>query len=83
MDSLIDRAINKGDTLAYNQIKGIYYIAEQKFSGFLYYSMIMSNKFNHKTASFNVYDILTHGECDTLDQTSKKIADDYLKKSQK
>lgn len=59
MDSLNYLVLSKGDTLAYNELKGIHYIGEQKFTGFLYYALIMSNKYNYKVASFDVYDILT------------------------
>ena len=80
MDSLENRALFNGDTLAYNELKGIYYIGGQKVTGLLYYSLIMSNKYNYKRASYDVYDILTHDK-KVLDKKKKKMANDYLKKS--
>ncbi|SNR40771.1 hypothetical protein [Flavobacterium sp. ov086] len=80
MDSLENRALFNGDTLAYNELKGIYYIGGQKVTGLLYYSLIMSNKYNYKRASYDVYDILTHDK-KVLDDKTKKMANDYLKKS--
>jgi len=80
MDSLENRALFNGDTLAYNELKGIYYIGGQKVTGLLYYSLIMSNKYNYKRASYDVYDILTHDK-KVLDDKTKKMANDYFKKS--
>lgn len=80
MDSLENRTLFNGDTLAYNELKGIYYIGEQKVTGLLYYSLIMSNKYNYKRASFDVYDILTNDK-KVLDDKTKKMANDYLEKS--
>ena len=80
MDSLNYLVLSKGDTLAYNELKGIHYIGEQKFTGFLYYALIMSNKYNYKVASFDVYDILTT-EKKFLDIKTKKMANEYLLKS--
>ena len=80
MDSLNYLVLTKGDTLAYNELKGIHYIGEQKFTGFLYYALIMSNKYNYEVASFDVYDILTTDK-EFLDDKTKKMAKDYLEKS--
>jgi hypothetical protein len=82
MDSLENRTLFNGDTLAYNELKGIYYIGGQKVTGLLYYSLIMSNKYNYKRASFDVYDILTYDK-KVLDDKTKKMANDYLEKSKK
>jgi len=80
MDSLHNRTLFNGDTLAYNELKGIYYIGGQKVTGLLYYSLIMSNKYNYKRASFDIYDILTNDK-KVLDDKTKKMANDYLEKS--
>jgi hypothetical protein len=80
MDSLDNLVLNNGDTLAYNELKGIHYIGEQKFTGFLYYALIMSNKYNYKKASFDVYDILMSND-KVLDNKTKEIANEYLLKS--
>src|SRR5437762_2982669 len=80
MDSLDNRVLNYGDTLAYSELKIIHYVGEQRFTGFLYYALIMSNKYNHKTASKDVYEILTIND-GVLDNKTRKIAEDYLLKS--
>ncbi|MGC4040315.1 MAG: hypothetical protein QM710_05895 [Flavobacterium sp.] len=80
IDSLNHLVLDKGDTIAYNELKVIHYIGEQKFTGFLFYALVMSNKFNYKKASFDVYDIL-NSETSTLDVKTKKMADEYLLKS--
>ncbi|MDQ8013116.1 MAG: hypothetical protein REI96_11750 [Flavobacterium nitrogenifigens] len=80
MDSLDYLVMRKGDTLAYNELKAIHYIGEHKFTGFLYYALIMSNKYNYKVASFDVYDILTTNE-KYLDKETRRMADEYLLKS--
>jgi hypothetical protein len=80
MDSLENCTLLNGDTLAYNELKGIYYIGGQTVTGLLYYSLIMSNKYNYKRASFDVYDILTHDK-KVLDDKTKKMANDYLERS--
>lgn len=79
MDSLEKRVLFNGDTIAYNELKGIYYIGEQKPTGLLYYSIIMSNKYNYKKASYDVYDILTHDN-EALDTITNKMATNYLEK---
>ncbi|CAM3733782.1 hypothetical protein [Flavobacterium chungbukense] len=82
MDSLDNLVMSKGDTLAYNELKAIHYIGEQKFTGFLYYALIMSNKYNYKVASYDVYDILTTNE-KFLDKETRRMADEYLIKSKR
>lgn len=80
MDSLEKLVLFSGDTMAYNELKGIFYIGEQKVTGLLYYSLIMSNKYNYKRASYDVYDILTYDN-KVLDDKTKKMAIYYLQKS--
>lgn len=82
LDSLDYLVMSKGDTLAYNELKAIHYIGEQKFTGFLYYALIMSNKYNYKVASYDVYDILTTNE-KFLDKETRRMADEYLLKSKR
>lgn len=82
MDSLDYLVMSKGDTLAYNELKVIHYIGEQKFTGFLYYALVMSNKYNYRVASFDVYDILTTNE-KYLDKETRRMADEYLLKSKR
>jgi len=75
IDSLDNLALNKGDTSAYNELKKIHYIGQQRSTGFLYYALIMSNKFNYKKASYDVYDILIR---DSLDDKTREMANKYL-----
>ncbi|MDR7370783.1 hypothetical protein [Flavobacterium aquidurense] len=82
MDSLDNLALNHGDTLAYYELKSIYYVGEQKLTGFLYHAMVMSNKYSYKKASFDVYDILTSNN-EILDDKTRKMANEYLLKSKK
>jgi hypothetical protein len=80
IDSLDNRVLNYGDTLAYGELRMIHYLAEQRSTGFLFYALVMSNKYNYGQASYDVYYILTHGDS-TLDVKSKEMADYYLEKS--
>lgn len=77
MDSLEKLVLYSGDTLAYNQLKGIHYMGEEKLAGLLYYSLIMSNKYHYKKASYDVFDILTYDE-KAVDEKTKKMANEYL-----
>ncbi|WP_289659111.1 hypothetical protein [Flavobacterium panacagri] len=80
MDSLSKRVIEHGDTLAYNQIQGIYNIAEQKQTSALYYALIMANKYNYNRAYRDVYEILNS---DKVDKKTNEMAESYLKKYKK
>jgi hypothetical protein len=80
VDSLSDRALNKGDTLAYANLKAIFYIGEQRSSGFLFYALVMSNKYNYCQAYVDVHQILNNNDI-ILDTTTKKISLNYLEKN--
>lgn len=80
IDSLDNRALNHGDTLAYKQLREIYYLGEQRLTGFLFYAIVMSNKHHYKAASQDVYDILNFRE-QTLDSATLRMADEYLSRS--
>jgi hypothetical protein len=80
MNNLHNRVLHHGDTLAYRELRMIHYLAEQRVTGFLFYALVMSNKYNYDQASYDVYDILTHGDS-TLDVKSREMADYYLEKS--
>jgi hypothetical protein len=80
IDSLENLALNQGDTLAYFQLQQIHYIGEQRFTGFLYYALVMSNKYHYKKASYDVYDILTSRDS-SLDDKTKEMANEYLLRS--
>jgi hypothetical protein len=79
-DSLYDRALQNGDTLAYLNLRAIYYIGGSRTKDFLYYSLMMSNKYNYKVAAGDVYFILTEGDS-ILDVKTQETADYYLLKS--
>lgn len=81
IDSLDNLALNKGDTLAYSELRTIHYIGQQRLDGFLYYALVMSNKYRYKKASYDVYEILMFNE-QALDSATKQIANEYLLKSQ-
>ncbi|MEA9414172.1 hypothetical protein [Flavobacterium sp. PL02] len=77
MDSLSKRVTEYGDTIAYFEIQSIYNIAEQKRTSALYYALIMANKYNYNQAYYDVYEILNSTE---IDNKTKEIANEYLKK---
>jgi hypothetical protein len=77
IDSLDNLALNKGDTLAYLQLREIHYLGEQRLTGFLFYALVMANKHHYKAASQDVYDILKFKE-QVLDSTTLRLADEYL-----
>jgi hypothetical protein len=72
-DSLYNRALNHGDTVAYLNLRMIYYIGGSRAEDFLYYSLIMSNKYNYKVAANDVYFILADGDS-TLDDKTQEMA---------
>ena len=80
IDSLNERVLNCGDTLAYFELQMIHYIGEQRSTGFLYHAVIMSNKYNYKAASNDVYEILMD-DSSVLDDKTKEMANYYLLKS--
>jgi hypothetical protein len=84
IDSLIDRAINKGDTMAYNEVHG-YFLIENLDDKFFYNSIIMAHKYKYSEAYFDVFWTLTHpktGETFTeLDKETQNLALYYLIKS--
>ncbi|RZJ52077.1 MAG: hypothetical protein EOO44_12905 [Flavobacterium sp.] len=77
MDSLHNRIVEHGDTLAYYHIQGIYNIAEEKRTSALYYAIIMANKYHYNQAYNDVYQILNSKK---MDNETKKLAEEYLKK---
>lgn len=80
MDSLSKRVIDHGDTKAYFEIQAIYNIAEQKRTSALYYALIMANKYNYNQAYYDVYEILNSTN---MDDKTKEMANEYLKKYKK
>ena len=82
MDSLRNKFIAKGDTTAYKEARNIYFIAEEK-TGFLFYSLLMSNKYNYKSSCYDIYFILTTSDKNKLDKETSKMAEYYLFKAYK
>ena len=82
--ALLDKAIYSGDTNAYNEVAG-YYMLAFRHTDFLYYSLIMANKYNYKSAYFHVYIGLSRSWADARfgknDNRTENMALFYLLKS--
>jgi hypothetical protein len=81
-DSELEKlVIEKGDTSAYYELFVVY--LDYPFEKFLPYALIMANKYNYQQAYFDVYDRLwnLYDNPDLLDNTSKKMAIEYLQKA--
>ncbi|MBI5858341.1 MAG: hypothetical protein HZB42_11925 [Sphingobacteriales bacterium] len=82
--SLIDSAIERGDSMAYNKVSN-YYLINQLDEEFLFPAMIMANRYKDRSAYFDVYDILTSMRYDNhlekMDEQTKAIALYYLLRS--
>src|SRR6218665_926534 len=77
---LIDNAINKGNTDAFNEVHKFYYM-DGRESELLNTSMVMANKYHYPTAYFDVYSELCGGGGHTfegLDERTKNLALCYL-----
>lgn len=81
-DSITSRVLKNGDKKAYHELRNIIFIGEQKKTNLLYYSIIMSNKYNNKDAAKDVYYILKNGGIIENDKKTNQLANDYLKKSE-
>jgi hypothetical protein len=84
INELLDKAVNKGDAKAYNQVAS-YHITEDMGQEFLYYALKVSNKYNNPEAYFHVYYILAFprsGEkLKDMDKRTQNMAMYYLMKS--
>jgi len=76
-DSLAKKAIYSNDTLAYKELKGIYYLSGST-NEFLYYALLMFNRNNYKSSANDIYFILNRTK---MDKKTDNFASDYLKKS--
>ncbi|MDP9956869.1 hypothetical protein J2X97_002528 [Epilithonimonas hungarica] len=76
-DSLAKKAIYSNDTLAYKELKGIYYLSGNT-NEFLYYALLMFNRNNYKSSANDIYFILNRTK---MDKKTDNFASDYLKKS--
>jgi len=71
-DSLQEKAIYSNDTLAYKQLRNIYYLSGNA-DDFLYNSMIMYNRNNYQSAKEDVIFILNRKE--DVDVKTKALID--------
>lgn len=81
----IKEALTKGDTSAYSNLNDFY--MDYPMDGILYPALIMANKYEYHLAYLNVYEALTSqdhkkgvSELENLDDQTRKMALDYLKK---
>lgn len=70
----------KGDTLAYNELKEIYFFSSHT-RDFLRNSLLMANNFDYPEAYFDVYFILKDDLINGSNVKSNKLANFYLLKS--
>lgn len=81
---LMDSIYSFGDTNAYSSLSSDYFISS-RLDEFLYYALIMANKYNYSKAYFDVYYTLSHPysgeEFQELDDRTKRMALYYLLKA--
>ena len=79
-DSLHNRALDHGDTLAYRELRMIYYLGGPRTTDFLCFALVMSNKYNFKEAADDVYFLLNESDS-ILDDKTQEMANYYLARS--
>lgn len=92
-DSLMDKILYKGDTLAYRELSMIYGLSGHR-SDYIRVSILMANKFKYKQAYYDVYTTLyrlnsylngekeeTKESLNGLDKETRLFAFEYLKKA--
>jgi len=80
---LLKKVLEEGDTTAYYEIS-VDFFMDDKSEHFLYYALIMANKYNNRQANYDVYNILTYLSCnkiETLDSVTKNLALYHLEKA--
>jgi len=87
LNTMISKAINQNDTIAYNQVAS-YYLINNLGEEFLFSAFIMANKNNSAEASYHVYDIIAYSTpkepkeaLNLMDKKTKNLALYYLLKS--
>lgn len=93
VDSLMDKIVNKGDTLAYKDLSMIYALSGHR-SDYLRVSLIMANKYQYTQAYYDVYNDLyrtnsyisgnkeeTIEDLNMLDKDTRNLAFKYLEKA--
>jgi len=76
-DSIANKAIYSNDTLAYKELRGIYYLSGNT-DELYYYALLMYNRNNYKLSLKDLYFILNKTR---VDDKTDKLAKEYLKKS--
>lgn len=75
-DSLKDKALYSNDTIAYKELRSIYYLSGNQ-DEFYYNALIMYNRNNYKTAAEDLYYLLNKN---ILDEKTEKQAKEFFKK---
>ena len=78
--TLSDKIILEGDTSAYRSLF-IAFLDYRYHEEFLFYAMVMANKYNYPQAYFDVYDFLTNiylKDVENIDHTTANISTFYL-----
>lgn len=78
-DSLADKAIYSNDTLAYKELRKIYYLSNN-VNEFYYYALLMNNRNDFKSSAKDIYFILNKN---IKDKKTEKIAKEYFEISKK
>ncbi|MCK9311586.1 MAG: hypothetical protein M0P26_04820 [Bacteroidales bacterium] len=84
IEELKKNVLTKGDTLAYEELSIRYFNVNYSKGEFLFYSIIMANKYCYPPAFFNVYRCLTeifehNNKVGSIDEKTKELALKYLK----
>ncbi|MFZ4929542.1 hypothetical protein [Chryseobacterium sp. Mn2064] len=77
---LLNNIIKKGDTLSYNKAYKTFTVYGDKRE-FLYYSMMMADKYNYKRAFYNTYMLIQSIGIEYEYDTKSKIGEYYLLKA--
>jgi hypothetical protein len=80
MKKLSDKILTEGDTIAFNEMKGIYILSTHT-KDFLYYSIIMGDRYNYNEAYMTTYFIMHSDIVDKTNIKQNKLANYYLLKA--
>lgn len=78
--NLVKKVINEGDTIAFEELKEIYYNSENRRE-FLYYSLFMANVYNYNYAFYTCYSLLMTDIITEHNKVNNIYANYYLLKS--
>lgn len=85
IDIYKENILNNGDVESYNRLQIIYFDYSPGY--FLFWDLIMANKFGYDYAFFNVYQTIFYGyifspkDYDLIDKKTKKLMEEYLNKA--